>query len=169
MHSIDAATVVWETDDEHFSFPVPSLLMKYWKAGPLPDYLGENRKNYDQGWQAAQRAVAVATPEGKSLAEFWAKRMEFSVKYITAVEFVRRAATAEEAHQPQQAVQEATKALASLRESIEAYAAVARSQSDRGSIAVAVEYGYRPLEKKIADLKLLTASASANPGSSKPN
>ena len=49
MHSIDAATIVWERDDEHFSFPVPSLLMKYWKAGPLPDYLEENRKNYDAG------------------------------------------------------------------------------------------------------------------------
>lgn len=169
MHSIDDATIVWERDDEHFSFPVPSLLMKYWKAGPLPDYLEENRKNYDRGWQAAQRALTTATPEGKSLAEFWAKRMEFSVKYITAVQFVRRAASAEAAHQPQQAVEEATKGLASLRESIEAYAAVARTQSDRGSIAVAVEYGYRPLEKKIADLKLAAAAAPVNPGSSKPN
>ena len=90
MHSIDAATIVWERDDEHFSFPVPNMLMKYWKAGPLPDYLEENRKNYEQGWKAAQRAVSAATPEGKSVAEFWAKRMEFSVKYITAVEFVRK-------------------------------------------------------------------------------
>jgi hypothetical protein len=170
MQAIDAATIVWERDDEHFSFPVPNMLMKYWKAGPLPDYLEENRKNYEQGWKAAQRAVSASTPEGKSVAEFWSKRMEFSVKYITAVEFVRRAATAEEAHQPQQAVEEAKKALASLRESIEAYAAVARNQSDRGSIAVAVEYGYRPLEKKIAELNQHTVTgASLNQGGSKPN
>jgi hypothetical protein len=170
MHSIDDATLVWESDDEHFSFPVPSLLMKYWKAGPVPDYLERNRKNYERGWQAAQRAVEASTPEGKSLAEFWAKRMEFSVKYITAVQFVRRAATAEDAHQPQQAVEEATKALASLREAIEAYAVVARTQSDRGSIAVAVEYGYRPLEKKISELKKIAATgASLNQGSSRPN
>jgi hypothetical protein len=170
MHSIDAATIVWERDDEHFSFPVPGMLMKYWKAGPLPDYLEENRKNYEQGWRAAQRAVSASTPEGKSVAEFWAKRMEFSVKYITAVEFVRRAATAEEAHHPQQAVEEATKALASLRESIDAYAAVARNQSDRGSIAVAVEYGYRPLEKKLAELKQQTVTgASLHQSGSKAN
>jgi len=169
MHSIDAATIVWERDDEHFSFPVPQMLMKYWKAGPLPDYLEENRKNYEQGWKAAQRAVSASTPEGASVAEFWAKRMEFSVKYIIAVEFVRRAATAEEAHQPQQAVDEATKALASLRESIEAYAEVARNQSDRGSIAVAVEYGSRPLEKKIAELKGQTVTGASLPqGGSKP-
>ena len=105
MHSIDDATHVWERDDEHFAFPVPSLMMKYWKAGPLPGYLEVNRKNYERGWRAAQQAVSVATPEGKLYAEFWSKRMEFAVKYIIAVEFVRQAATAEGAHQPQQAVE----------------------------------------------------------------
>jgi hypothetical protein len=170
MHSIDAATVVWETDDEHFAFPVPSLLMKYWKAGPLPAYLEANRKNYEAGWQAAKRAVAVSTPEGKSLAEFWAKRMEFSVNYITAVQFFRRAAIAQNARQPQQAWDDATQALAFLRDSIEAYAAVARNQSDRGSIAIAVEYAYRPLQKKIAELKQqVAAGVLPDPGVPKPN
>ena len=79
--------------------------------------------------------------------------MEFSVKYITAIEMVHRAATAEAAHQPQQAAEETTKALSSLRQALDAYATVAHTQSDRGAIAVAVEYGYRPLEKKLSDLK----------------
>ncbi|MGH9511382.1 MAG: hypothetical protein ACRD2U_04530 [Terriglobales bacterium] len=153
MHSIDDATHVWERDDEHFAFPVPSLLMKYWKAGPLPDYLEENRENYERGWESARHAVALATPEGKSYAEYWAKRMEFATKYVTVVQFVRRAATAEDAHQIQAAVEETAKALATLRESLDAYATVARTPSDRGAIAVAVEYGYRPLEKKMSALK----------------
>jgi len=170
MHSIDAATVVWERDDEHFSFPVPKMLMKYWKAGPLPEYLEVNRKNYARGWEAAQRAVSASTPEGKTLVEFWAKRMEFSVKYITAVQFVRRAAAAEEAHQYRQAAEEATKALGSLRDSIEAYAAVARTQSDRGSVAIAVEYAYRPLQNKIAELKQQIATGvTPKRNGSKPN
>jgi len=42
-------------------------------------------------------------------------------------------------------------------------------ESDRGSIAVAVEYGYRPLGKKIADLKLVAAPVTVKPSSSKPN
>ena len=160
MHTIDAATVVWERDDQHFTAPVPELLTRHWKTGPLPDYLEENRKNYEQGWKAAQRAVSVATPEGKSYAEYWAKRMEFSTKFVMVVESVRRAATAEEAHQTREAVAEATKALATLRESIEAYAAVARNQTDRGAIAIAVEYGYRPLEKKLSQLKQQASSAA---------
>ena len=161
MHNIDAATAVWERDDEFIAVPVPEMLMRQWKAGPLPDYLEENRQKYQRGWEAAQHAVAVATPEGKRYAEYWAKRMEFSVKFIMVVESVRRAATAEDAHQPQQAIEEATKALAALRESIEAYAAVARNQTDRGAIAIAVEYGYRPLEKKLAELKKKPNSAAA--------
>jgi len=162
MHSVDAATVVWERDDEFIAVPVPKMLMRQWKAGPVPDYLEENRKNYEQGWKAAQRAVSAATPKGKTYAEYWAKRMEFSVKYVMAVESVRRAATAEAAHQTGQAVEETTKALATLRESIEAYAAVARNQTDRGAIALAVEYGYRPLEKKLSELKQPASSGSGN-------
>jgi hypothetical protein len=153
MHSVDAATIIWERDDEFIAVPVPEMLMRQWKAGPVPDYLEENRKNYEQGWKAAQRAAAAATPEGKAYAEYWAKRMEFATKWVMVVEAVRRAATAEGAHQAKQAVEETTNALAVLREAIEAYAAVARNQTDRGAIALAVEYGYRPLEKKLSELK----------------
>jgi hypothetical protein len=152
-HSIDDATHVWERDDKHFAFPVPNLLMKYWKAGPLPAYLEENRKNYERGWKAAEHAVSVATPEGKDYAEYWAKRMEFAVKYIVAVQFTRRAATAEDAGQMQEAIEHTSSAISSLRDAINAYASVARNPSDRGAIAVAVEYGYRQLEKKLSELK----------------
>ena len=86
-----AATIVWERDDEFIAVPVPEMLMRQWKAGPLPDYLEENRKNYEQGWKAAQRAAVAATPEGKAYAEYWAKRMEFATKWVMVVESVRRA------------------------------------------------------------------------------
>jgi hypothetical protein len=160
MNSIDDATHVWEKDDEHFAFPVPSMVMKYWKAGPVPSYLEENRKNYERGWMAAQHAATVATPEGRSYAEFWSKRMEFAEKYIRAIQFVRLAANAEAVHQPQQAAEDTAKAIDILTDSLNAYAAVAHTQSDRGSIAVAVEYGYRPLQKKLAELKQEAAGAT---------
>jgi hypothetical protein len=155
MHSIDAATVIWENFDQHITSPVPEMLMMYWKPGPSPDYLEENRKNYEQGWKAAERAVLAATPEGKTYAKYWAKRMEFSTKYILVVEAVRRAATAESTHHTDEAIKETATAISVLKESIEAYASVARNQTDRGSIALAVEYGYRPMQKKLAELKRL--------------
>jgi hypothetical protein len=153
MHSIDAATVVWERDEQHFTSPVPNLLMIHWKPGPVPAYLEENRQNYQRGWDAAQRAIGEATPEGRAYAEYWAKRMEFTVRFIEAVEHVRRAANAEAAHQTPEEAAEVEKALDLVRQSIEAYAGAARNQTDRGSIALAVEYAYRPLQKKLAELR----------------
>jgi hypothetical protein len=153
MHSIDDATHVWEKDDEHFAFPVPSLIMKYWKPGPPPAYMETNRQNYERGWQAAEKAVTEASTEGKSYAQYWAKRMEFATKYIAAVQAARRASAAEDKHDSTTETQELAKSLALLRQSLDTYATVARTPSDRGAIAVAVEYGYRPLEKKMAELK----------------
>jgi len=160
MHSIDAATVVWENSDQHITSPVPEMLMMYWTPGPVPGYLEQNRKTYEQGWKAAQRALSAATPDGRGYARYWAKRMEFSSKYIVVVESVRRAATAEGAHHIAEAVEQTVQALSVLKESIDAYAAVARNQTDRGSIALAVEYGYRPLQKKLAELQQQAAGAS---------
>jgi hypothetical protein len=152
MHAIDAATVVWERDEQHFTSPVPTMLTLHWKTGPIPAFLQENRQNYQRGWDAAKRAIAVATPEGKSYAEYWAKRMEFSVKFIDAVEAIHRAANAEAAHQAQEEAAQLKISLAAVKQGIEAYASVTRNQTDRGAIALAVEYGYRTLEKKLAAL-----------------
>ena len=153
MHSVDAATVVWERDEQHFTSPVPTLLTIHWKAGPLPGYLEENRKNYQRGWDAALHAVTQATPEGRAYAQYWAKRMEFTVRFIEAVEHVRKAANAEAAHQVAEEQSEVEKALELVRQSIEAYAVAARNQTDRGSIAIAAEYAYRTLQNKLAELK----------------
>jgi hypothetical protein len=87
--------------------------------------------------------------------------MEFTTEYIDSVQSVRRAAVAEAAHQTQKAIAETTKALATLRQAIDAYATVARNQTDHGAIAIAVEYAYRPLEKKLADLKHAPATTAS--------
>jgi hypothetical protein len=164
IKSIDDATHVWQKDDEHFSFPVPSLLMKYWKPDPMPEYFEQNRKNYERGWLAAKKAVSLATPEGKSYAKFWEKRMEFATKYISAVQAARRAAIAEGSHQTQLAAKETSTAIDILTDALNAYATVARTQSDRGAIAVAVEYGYRPLKKKLAELQQSSGATPAGNG-----
>ena len=154
MHTIDDATHVFERNDELFSLPVPGMLMRHWKTGPVPAYLEENRKNYERGWESARKAATKATTqEGRSYAQFWVKRMEFATKYVAAVETVHRAAASEGANMIKDAAEQATDALSTLRDAIEAYASVARNQTDRGAIAVLVEHGYRPLQKKISQLQ----------------
>jgi hypothetical protein len=153
MQSIDAATVVWERDEQHFTAPVPTMLMLHWKPGPMPGFLTENRQNYQTGWDSARKAIEVSTPEGKSYATYWAKRMEFTVRYIDAVMSLHKAANAESAHDQATEIAETTKALSSVRDAMEAYASVARNQTDRGAIAIAAEYAYRPLLKKLNEVR----------------
>lgn len=43
--------------------------------------------------------------------------------------------------------------MASATAALEAYARVARDQSDRGAIATMDEYAYRPLKAKVAEIK----------------
>ena len=89
-------------------------------------------------------------------------RSEWNLPYVHhVVESERRAATRRQHTSPNRKLRKKRNALATLREAIDVYAAVARNQSDRGSIAVAVEYGYRPLEKKIAELKQGTNNTAA--------
>ena len=87
--------------------------------------------------------------------------------YFDAIEAVKQAATAEKAAADakqkgdQQACRarlseaaERTKAAqAAAFKAIEAFAAVARNQADRGAIATMAEYVYRPLKQKAEELR----------------
>jgi hypothetical protein len=68
------------------------------------------------------------------------------------VEAVHQAALAEAAGRPEEVSRQTKRALEVARQAIEAYARVARDQSDRGAIATLDEYVYRPLAAKLASL-----------------
>lgn len=150
---VEAATATFEGNDYGFTFPVPGMLMKHWKAGPIPGYLGDARNHYEKALEAARGALAKSTPAGRGYLSFWVGRLEFAVGYVKTVEAVRRAATAEAATQRQEALKETEASLTFLRDALEAYVRVARNRTDLGAIAVVNEYGYRSLKTKIADLK----------------
>ena len=70
---------------------------------------------------------------------------------MNCVEAVRNACIAERKKDTATQIAELEKAIESLNNGLNAMAAVARSNSDRGLIAVLNEYGYRPLKKKLAE------------------
>jgi hypothetical protein len=150
---VEAATRTFEGNDYGFTFPVPRMLLKHWKAGGVPAYLSESRRQYQQALDGARKALPRSSPAGRAYIEFWIGRLEFSVGYIQTVEAVRRAATAEARSQKEVVLTEAQSALASLREALEAYARIARNRTDLGAIAVVNEYGYRALKDKIEELR----------------
>ena len=153
LRELGAATKQLEYEGLGFSFPVPGMMMKHWKAGAMPGYLTDVRGHYELALAAAQRAQAQAPPEGRKQLDYWVGRLEFGIGYLDTVAAIKRAATAEAAKQTPEAVAQGEAALQALRQAIEAYARVAGDRSDVGAVAVLNEYGYRPLQDKVAKLK----------------
>jgi hypothetical protein len=153
FREVEAATLVLEQHGLGFAFPVPGMLMQHWSPNPLPAKLGDAHRSYQRALEAARRALARTNPSGRPYVAYWVGRLEFGGDYLAMVEAVRRAARAEADQKPAEALRQAEAALATAREALEAYARVARDQSDRGAIAVMGEFVYRPLRAKVEKLK----------------
>ena len=81
-------------------------------------------------------------------ADFWCERLKFAVCYIECAQKVQEIANAQEAKDHVLFTKLADEAVEKLREGLEAYAGVVRSQTDRGAIAVVNEYGFRQLRAR---------------------
>ena len=119
-------------------------------ACSVPGELAEDRRTYQRALEAAQRALAKAAPAGRPYVEYWVGRLEFGIGYLDTIEELHRAARAESDKNPAEASRLAASALAAFRRALEAYARVARDQSDRGTLAALAEFAYRPLRDKVA-------------------
>jgi hypothetical protein len=161
FREVEATTVKLELNASSLTFPVPGMIMKHWTPKPMPESWSEAQTGYRRALEAARRARVASSAVGRSYVDYWIGRLEFGIRYFDAVEAVRRAAKAEAAGQNRYVLSNASNALQAARDSIAAYARVARDQSDRGAIAMLDEYVYRPLKEKTDSLR----AASSRPAS----
>jgi hypothetical protein len=155
FREIESVTTYLADSNMNFSKERPGTLMKYWRPWPVPTYLAAVKNGYKRALAEARRAREKATPGGRSYVDFWMGRLEFAVAYADVVESVHRGGAAEMHNDYRSALQHAERALNTLRQAIEAYARVARTQTDRGAIAMVNEFGYRRLKTKSAELTQL--------------
>jgi hypothetical protein len=153
FQAVEATTLILESDLLSFSFAVPGMAMKYWDAVPLPPECVTVRAGYQRALVLAEQAREQATPAGWGYIDYWIGRLEFAVGYLDAVAAVKRAAQAEAARDTRRTQEHAETALGLARRAMQAYARVARDQTDRGTIAVLNEYVYRPLRDRVAELR----------------
>ncbi len=118
---------------------------------PIPEWWLQVREKYLNAMNEMYRANTRARDGGRQLTLYWARRCEFGYEYMNFTEAVRNANIAEKNNDFPKQIAELEKAIESLNNALNAMAAVARSNSDRGLIAVLNEYGYRPLKKKLAE------------------
>jgi hypothetical protein len=151
FREVEAATVRLEWHGLGFAFPVPGMIMKHREARPLPAELAAVRSHYERALSAARHARDQASVTGKSLVDYWIGRLEFGIGYFDTVQAVRDTARAESSGPRDEALRHLEVAIRHAKAALEAYASVARDQSDRGAIAIMAEYVYRPLKEMAAE------------------
>ena len=178
MKTLEAVTISLEASGLGLTFPVPGMIMKFWRPGMMSGYLIEARKQYlgaldrvrradrarrGTAGQPGSRARSAAADE---YIAYWMGRFAFGAGYIDTIEATHRAAMAEgaaseakksgktdeHAAKLAEAAKLADRAAQTAYQMIDAYAHVVRDQSDRGAIATLAEYVWRPLRDKAKKL-----------------
>ena len=150
---VEAATVILEWNGLGLTFTTPQMMMQHWIPGTMSPELKSVAPRYQAALDASRRALGRTEASGKGYVSYWIGRLEFGIHYLSAIEAVRAAATAESALDHAGALSKATQALDLMKVGLTAYANVARDRSDKGAIAVMNEYVIRPLQAKVTALK----------------
>ncbi len=156
---IEAATNLIDEHDLGFAFPVEGMLMKHYRAEPLPAWWEEMTEHYTQAMIELYRSHDATHPRGRKTLFYYAKRSEYVLEYLGCVKAVREAAIARQAGDLDTAIEQFETAIESLYNALDTLSDVARDPSDRGLIAVLATHAYRPL---IAEYEKVLESADAN-------
>ncbi|NOY42081.1 MAG: hypothetical protein GXP26_09625 [Planctomycetes bacterium] len=152
FRELEETSILLEWKALGLGFAIPGMMMKHWQPGPMPETFAKAREGYQRALAAAKQAREKTPEEKRAYIDYWIGRFEFGIGYFDVIEAVRAAATAEKSSKSDETLRHAEEALAKARTALEAYARVARDQSDRGAIATLNEYVYRPLKEKVAEL-----------------
>jgi hypothetical protein len=160
---LEMVTTSMERHSLGLAFPVPNMIMKYWKPDSVSSELANDCEGYSRALafvEAAQRAADQ--PSSRRFFLYWTGRLNFGIGYLQTIFAVQKAAAAEADGNRPDARAAAEKALQLIRGAIESYAAVARDQSDRGAIAMLNQYAYFPLRAKVAELQQQERDSNSN-------
>lgn len=152
MGLIQEASDLLDSSDKDFGITDHEAVTSLFASDePVPQWWHQVRDKYLNAMNEMYRANTRAREGGRQLTLYWARRCEFGYEYMNFSEAVRNANIAEKNKDSVKQLAELEKAIESLNNGLNAMAAVARSNSDRGLIAVLNEHGYRPLKKKLAE------------------
>ena len=145
LAEIEKATNLIDRNDLGFAFPVQGMFMKHYTAAPVPAWWSEVGAAYAVAMDEMYRSHDRSLAPGRPFLRRWAKRLEFAVEYMGAVEALRRAGAAKAKGDREEQISQLEKAVEGLYNGVNALGEVARDPSDRGVIAVCAEFAYRPL------------------------
>ncbi|MFN0196628.1 MAG: alpha-glucuronidase family glycosyl hydrolase [Planctomycetaceae bacterium] len=154
---LETATELIDQNDIGFAFPVPSMFMKHYNAEPVPEWWGKALNTYVEFTNELYRAHGGSAIQGHDYLFYYAKRSEFPLEYLTAVQAVREAGIAKSKGDLVVAQEKINVAIESIFNSMDVLSDVAQNSSDRALIAILDKFAYRPL---LAELEQLEAAAA---------
>src|SRR5262249_35819525 len=101
------------------TFPVPRMILKFWKVGELSPELAQDPEGFRQARSRFKAALDKSTPQGRAYAQYWVDRCEFAAGYIDTIELVLRAATFEQTAKVGEANSDSGLASKSLKQAAE--------------------------------------------------
>ena len=153
LAQVEKATIVLEREALGFAFPVKGMMMKHWSPKPLDKAIGSVKETYRAALADVEAARAKAPAPKRAELDYWIGRLDYGIRYIEAAGLLREAALADSQGRRAEALRLTELALVKAVGGIEAYARVARDQSDRGAIAMMGELVYRPMKAKVEELR----------------
>lgn len=158
LHASETALSMIEASRDPLGFTVgmnmkasfPTFLKSQVNA---PESWAKIQEQYLNAMNEMYRANTRAREGGRAFLLYFARRFEFAYEYMGAITAARNAGAAEWQMNYDKVIPNLETAIESLNNGLNAMAAVARSNSDRGLIAVLNEYGYRPIKKTLAEVQ----------------
>ncbi|MGE3775607.1 MAG: hypothetical protein AB7F89_00355 [Pirellulaceae bacterium] len=150
---IEHAAATLGEHDPSLGQAAPDMVVKHLqRAEAPPDWWQSARDDYLNAMNEMYRANTRARAGGRALTLYLARRAEFGFVYLSALESVRKAAAAKQGGDSELQLTSLETAVDGMNDALSALAAVTRSNTDRGIIAVLNQYGYRPLVRELEAL-----------------
>ena len=142
---IEQATELVDRKQLGFCFPVKGMFMKHQQSSPPPEWWKQANELYTEAMIELYRSHDASDPRSRRLIFYWAKRSEYVLEYLAAVQAVRDAGIARGKGENEQAMENYDTALEQLYNAIDTLSDVVQDQGDRGLIATLIKFAYQPL------------------------
>lgn len=145
FESIEAAGNLIDDEQIGFAFPVPGMVSKHNQPGETPAWWTKAKDLYARASEEGYRSNDRAHLNGRRLIMHFTKRAEFAASYFSAIESMKRGATAKAAGRSDEYLTQLEAAVDQMHAAIDSQAASVLDSADKGVVAVTAELGYRPL------------------------
>lgn len=127
------------------------LYTRYLMGGAAPEWWAGLKDAHLKAMDEMYRANTRARDGGRELTLYFARRFEAAYEMMNAIDTIREGNVAAAKGEKEKVGESLEKAIEGTYTSLNAYAAIARDTSDRGTIALVNRAGYRLLQKMLED------------------